>query len=48
MALQLALLTIGALLAVAGVALLSPAAALITAGAAVAVFALFWDFGGDR
>lgn len=46
MLLQLTLLVLGAVLFVAGVALLSLPAALIAAGAAVATFALFWDFGG--
>lgn len=46
MALQLSLLIVGAVLLVAGVALLSLPVALIVAGAAVAAFALFWDFGG--
>lgn len=48
MLLQLILLGLGAVLLVFGVALLSLPFALIAAGAAVAAFALFWDFGGNR
>lgn len=47
MIVQLALLILGALLVVAGVAVVNPAAALIVAGVAVGSFALLWDFGGS-
>ena len=47
---QVALLVLGVLLAVVGVALLSIPAALIACGVSVSAFALLWDFpekGGD-
>lgn len=45
---QLLLLALGVLLTVAGVAAIFPPAALIVAGVSVSVFALLWDFGGER
>lgn len=46
MAAQLALLIGGAVLAVAGLALVAIPLALVVAGALLVAFALFWDFGG--
>lgn len=49
---QVALLAVGLLSVIVGVALLSIPAAIIVAGLAVSAFALLWDFdpkeGGDR
>jgi len=45
---QLLLLVLGVALTVAGVAAIYPPAALVVAGVSVSVFALLWDFGGDR
>lgn len=42
--LQLIVLVLGALLAIAGVALVSVPASLIVAGIVTATFALLWDF----
>lgn len=42
--LQLIVLVLGALLAIAGVALVSVPASLIVAGIGTATFALLWDF----
>lgn len=45
---QLVLLLAGFAAVVAGVAWVFPPAGLIVAGVGVSVFALMWDFGGDR
>lgn len=46
--LQLLVLALGAVAVVTGLALVSVAAALVVGGVAVCVFALLWDFGGER